>query len=76
VEVKGCRNCGSTQIEVDAILQEQPDGRWIGEEICKIICAQCGTPASLSPALTIALMHHLIEKKEAGQGEAIDGYLR
>ena len=68
--------CGSTQIVAEAILVQrstvQADGRrrneWAGDELSSVTCAACGNVVRLDPAMTIALMHHLIEMRERGEG--------
>jgi hypothetical protein len=71
--------CGSTQIVAEAILVQrttvQADGsrrnEWAGDELSSVTCAACGSVVRLDPAMTIALMHHLIEMRERGEGEQI-----
>jgi hypothetical protein len=68
-----CPQCGSTLIEVEATFQEQEDGHWVGDQITSLICQDCRIERTLSPAMMIALMHHLIERREAGEGTVLDG---
>lgn len=73
-------DCGSTQIIAEAVLvsrnQVYPDGttqvEWYGDELVSVICSDCGAPVKLDPAMTIALMHHLIEKRERGEGTCVE----
>ena len=68
--------CGSTQIVAEAILVQRtsvyPNGmqrqEWVGDELCSVTCAVCEREVRLDPAMTIALMHHLIERRERGEG--------
>jgi hypothetical protein len=68
--------CGSTQIVAEAILVQRTsvyaDGKereeWVGDELCSVTCADCQREVRLSAAMTIALMHHLIERREKGEG--------
>jgi hypothetical protein len=68
--------CGSTEIVAEAILVQRKsryaDGQereeWIGDELCSVTCAACSREVHLDPAMTIALMHHLIERRERGEG--------
>jgi hypothetical protein len=71
--------CGSTQIEVEAVLVQKTsvfaDGterdEWVGDELCSVTCAACRREIRLGAAMTIALMHHLIERREKGDGEVM-----
>jgi hypothetical protein len=68
--------CGSTQVVAEAILVQRtevyPNGarrqEWVGDELRGVTCADCGREVRLDPAMTIALMNHLIERRENGDG--------
>ncbi len=68
--------CGSTQIVAEAILVQRTsvygDGakreEWVGDELCSVTCAVCQREVRLDAAMTIALMHHLIERRESSDG--------
>ena len=61
--------CGSTFVIVDAQMVQHEDGSWAGCELLAIRCEQCGAPVRLDAVRTVALMHQLIEEREAGRGE-------
>jgi hypothetical protein len=68
--------CGSTQIIAEAILIQRTsvyaDGserqEWVGDELCSVTCAVCSREVRLDAAMTISLMHHLIERRETTDG--------
>jgi hypothetical protein len=43
----------------------------VGDELCSVTCAACRREIHLGAAMTIALMHHLIERREKGEGEVM-----
>jgi hypothetical protein len=63
--------CGSTQVVAEAILVQRTevyaDGarrqEWVGDELRGVTCAACGREVRLDAAMTIALMHHLVEQR-------------
>jgi hypothetical protein len=53
-----------TEVSADGARRQE----WVGDELCGVTCAACGREVRLDPAMTIALMNHLIERRENGGG--------
>ena len=69
--------CGSTKVVAEAILvqrtQISPAGarrqEWDGDELRGVTCAACGREVRLDPAMTITLMHYLVERRNQGMSD-------
>jgi hypothetical protein len=66
--------CGSTKVVAEAILVQRTQistggarqQEWIGDELRGVTCAACGREVRLDPAMTISLMHYLVERRNRG----------
>jgi hypothetical protein len=69
--------CGSTKVVAEAILVQRTQittngarqQEWIGDELRGVTCAACGREVRLDPAMTISLMHYLVERRNQGMSD-------